>query len=140
VTPSRLTAVLVLTPQRVTQGTGNVWGAGVGLSVNADSATKRIAAAGDSIARQAALLEARARAAALDSVRRATIDSVRRALGAPPDSTALRPGAPTTPAATPATGVRPAATDSTHARRPVVPRRDSVRTDTMTVMRSTPHP
>src|SRR4051812_18641704 len=50
VTPSRVTTVLVLTAQRVTQGVGNVWGA----AVNADSATKRIAAAGDSIAKQAA--------------------------------------------------------------------------------------
>ena len=49
VTPSRVTTVLVLTAQRVTQGTGNVWGA----TVNADSATRRIAAAGDSLARQA---------------------------------------------------------------------------------------
>jgi len=56
-----------------------VWG---GAAVNADSATRRIAAAGDSIARQAAQLEAQARAAVLDSVRRATIDSVRRSLGA----------------------------------------------------------
>lgn len=80
VLPSRVNSVLVLTAQRVTQGTGNVWGA----AVNADSATKRIAAAGDSIQREAALLEEKARQAALDSVRRATIDSVRRALGAPP--------------------------------------------------------
>jgi rod shape-determining protein MreC len=42
VTPSRVTTVLVLTAQRVTQGIGNVWGA----AVNADSATKRIVAAG----------------------------------------------------------------------------------------------
>jgi rod shape-determining protein MreC len=77
VTPSRVTTVLVLTAQRVTQGVGNVWGAGV----NADSAAKRIAVAGDSIARQAAVLEAQARTAALDSMKRATIDSVKRALG-----------------------------------------------------------
>ena len=80
VTPSRVTTVLVLSAQRVTQGTGNVWGA----TVNADSATKRIAAAGDSLAKQAALLQAQARAAALDSMKRATIDSVRRSLGAAP--------------------------------------------------------
>jgi len=79
VTPSRINTVLILNAQRVTQGTGNVWG---GAAVNADSATRRIAAAGDSIARQAAALEAQARAAVLDSVRRATIDSVRRSLGA----------------------------------------------------------
>ena len=78
VTPSRVTSVLVLTAQRVTQGTGNVWGA----SVNTDSASKRIAAAGDSLAKQAAVLQAQARQAALDSMKRATIDSVRRSLGA----------------------------------------------------------
>ena len=79
VSPSRVTSVLILTAQRITQGTGNVWGA----TVNADSATRKIAAAGDSLAKQAAVLEARARMAALDSVRRATIDSVTRALGVP---------------------------------------------------------
>lgn len=80
VAPSRVNFVLILSPQRVTQGTGNVWGAGV----NADSATRRIAAAGDSLAKQAAVLQAQARAAALDSMKRATIDSVRRSLGAAP--------------------------------------------------------
>ena len=127
VAPSHITSVLVLTPQRVTQGTGNVWGA----TVNADSATKRIAAAGDSIARQAAALEAQARAAVLDSVRRATADSVRRSLGvlAPPTDTAAarreatRPGvlAPPSPA--------PVVRDS-GVRRPTVPRRDTTRPDT----------
>lgn len=111
VAPSHITSVLVLTPQRVTQGTGNVWGA----TVNADSATRRIAAAGDSVARQAAALEAQARAAVLDSVRRATADSVRRMLGAAP----LAPGADST-----------AGRDSARARRPVAPRRDTTRTDT----------
>ena len=81
VLPSRINAVVVLTAQRVTQGTGNVWGAGA--AVNADSASRRIAAAGDSVAKQAALLQAQARQAALDSMKRATIDSVRRSLGAP---------------------------------------------------------
>lgn len=75
VTPSRLTTVLVLTAQRVTQGTGNIWGA---LS-NADSATKHITAAGDSIQRMAAQLQARARAAALDSAKQAVLDSLTRA-------------------------------------------------------------
>jgi len=79
-----------LTAQRVTQGTGNVWG----TAVNGDSAARRIAAAGDSLARHAAVLEAQARKAALDSVRVATIDSVQRALGisltTPPDTAAQR--------------------------------------------------
>lgn len=145
VTPSSVTAVLILTPQRVTQGTGNIWG-GV-AAINADSATRRIVAAGDSISKQAAALEAQARLAALDSVRRATIDSVRRSLGAPPipmtaaDSAALKrgqplPGQPAQPGAAgaPAAGT-PAARDTAHARRPVAPRRDTVRTDTMRTLR-----
>ena len=78
VIPSKVNTVLVLTAQRVTQGIGNVWG---GAAVNGDSATRRIAAAGDSLARHAAQLEAEARKAALDSVRAATIDSVQRAIG-----------------------------------------------------------
>jgi rod shape-determining protein MreC len=115
VTPSRVTSVLVLIPERVTQGIGNVWGA----TVNADSATKRIAAAGDSIAKQAALLEAKARQAVLDSVKKATIDSVTRALGA---VRAVQPA--------------PVVRDTTAIRRPAVTpgvplsRRDSTRPDT----------
>lgn len=127
---SRLTSVLVLTPMRVTQGTGNVWGG----AVNADSATKRIAAAGDSVTKAAAALEERARLATLDSVRKATIDSVKRALGVPlvaPDSAGqaaqgVRSGVPagvTTPAARPAAPV--ARPDSLR------PRRDSVRRDSL---------
>jgi rod shape-determining protein MreC len=99
VTPSRVNAVLVLSAQRVTQGTGNVWGA----SLNADSATRRIAAAGDSIAKQAALLQAQARQAALDSMKRATIDSVRRSLGA-----AVIPTAADSAAAAAQRGAQPA--------------------------------
>jgi rod shape-determining protein MreC len=139
VTPSRLTSVMVLTSQRVTQGIGNVWGA----NVNADSAAKRIAAAGDSMARRAAVLESQARQAVLDSVRKATVDSVRRVLGMPAgvptaaDSAALRRGAPPGAAGTGATGgsgsvpavplVRTAPKrDTTRARR------DSIRPDTTT--------
>ncbi len=81
VSPSRVTTVLVLTAQRVTQGTGNVWSGGA--AVNGDSAAKKITAAGDSLAKQAVLLEAKARGAVLDSVRRATIDSMTKVLGIP---------------------------------------------------------
>ena len=128
VTPSRVTTVLVLTAQRVTQGTGNVWGA----TVNADSATKRIAAAGDSLVKQAALLQAQARQAALDSMKRATIDSVRRSLGAAPlpplaaDSAAARSGAQPAPTTTPAG----AHSKRRHGATRLVSRRDSTRADT----------
>ena len=83
VNPSDVTSVLVLTPQRATQGVGNIWTA----AVSTDSATKKIVAAGDSVARAAAVLAQRQRMATLDSVKRATIDSLTRALGiARPDS------------------------------------------------------
>jgi rod shape-determining protein MreC len=117
VTPSRVTSVLVLTAQRVTQGTGNIWGA----TVNADSATKRIAAAGDSLAKQAALLQAQARQAALDSMKRATIDSVRRSLGAtplPPLDSAAPGGAASAPVTRPAPRRDTTRPDSTRNPRP----------------------
>jgi rod shape-determining protein MreC len=66
VSPANLTAVMVLSPQRVSQGVGNVWAA-VG---SVDSAARRIVAAGDSLARDAARAEAAARRAAQDSARR----------------------------------------------------------------------
>jgi rod shape-determining protein MreC len=132
VTPSRLTTVLVLTAQRVTQGTGNIWGA---LS-NPDSATRHIVAAGDSITRMAAQLQARARAAALDSVRQATIDSLTRLGAITPggqaapvvrDSSLLRPRVPAQTAPRPA-APRP---DTTARRRDTTAaRRDTIRPDT----------
>ena len=134
VSPSRLTSVLVLTPERVTQGIGNVWGA----TANADSATRRIAIAGDSVARQAALLEAKARQATLDSVKRVAIDSVKRVFGIPPtpvsaaDSAALRsqPSAAAGAGSVPAPLVRDTAAKVRRPAATPVPRRDSIRPDT----------
>ncbi len=125
VTPSRLTTVLVLTAQRVTQGTGNIWGA----MSNTDSATRHIVAAGDSITRVAAQLQARARAAALDSVRQATIDSLTRA-------GAIAPGGQAAPVVRDSSQLRPRVPVQTAPRAAVprpdttVVRRDSIRPDT----------
>ena len=119
VTPARVTTVLILTAQRVTQGTGSVWGA----RVNIDSATRRIVAANDSIARHAALIEARARQATLDSVRRATIDSVRRSLGMVGVAAEADNAASRAPASTPVTPRPTVPRDTTR------PRRDSLRPD-----------
>jgi rod shape-determining protein MreC len=111
VNPAHVTSVLVLSPQRVTEGTGNVWAS----NLNVDSATRRIASAGDSVERQAALLQAQARRAALDSVKRATIDSVRRALGFAVD--------------VPRDSTRPVVRDTTRVRRDTTPgRRDTATT------------
>jgi rod shape-determining protein MreC len=130
VSPSRLTSVLVLTPDRVTQGIGNVWGA----SANVDSATRKIAVAGDSIVRETAALEAKARQATLDSLKRVTIDSVKRALGVPMNAADSAAAAANAPATARAAGAAPVVRDTTaRARRPAatpVPRRDSIRPDT----------
>lgn len=134
VSPARVTTVLILVPQRVTQGIGNVWGGSAG--VNLDSAAKHIAVSGDSIAKQAAILEARARQAVLDSVKRFAVDSVRRALGAPltaADSAAAaaRGQVPTRPVpARQLPAAPPIVRDTTRARPDSTrPRRDTLRPD-----------
>ncbi len=90
VNPAHLTSVMVLTPQRRSQGVGNIWA----NATQVQAATRTIVAAGDSLGRVAALAEASARRAAQDSGRRAgmgdslllrpdsaTLDSIRRARG-----------------------------------------------------------
>ena len=77
VNPSDVTTVMILTPQRDSQGVGNVWATTL---VN-DSVSRRIVAAGDSLARVAAARQAQDRLASLDSVRRAVTDSILRVYG-----------------------------------------------------------
>ena len=115
VKPSDVTSVLILTPQRATQGVGNIWTS----AVSTDSATKRIVAAGDSVARATAALAQRQRIATLDSAKRVAIDSVTKALGlarpdsARRDSAAKRDSVPVRRPARRDTTVRPARTDTT---------------------------
>ncbi len=91
VNPTELTSVMILTPQRATGGVASVW-ADLGA---VDSATKRIVAAGDSLARRSASAEADARRAAIDASAHVMADSVRRDSLARRDSTARAPsGAP----------------------------------------------
>src|SRR4051794_11894573 len=125
VNPAEITAVMVLTPQRGTSGLTNVW-AEVGA---VDSATRRIAVAGDSLARQAASAEAAARRAAIDSTARANgLPVVRDSNAARADSVAgVIPGAPVIPGAAAA---RARDTTAAGTRRP--PRADSGRRDTAT--------
>lgn len=100
--PADVYAVMILKPDRASAGVDNVWAVGA----IADSSVRKVVAAGDSLARTAALAEASARQAVQDSVTR---DSLRRA-GVPEQSI-----------------VQP---DSVaRARRPIL-RRDSVRVDT----------
>jgi rod shape-determining protein MreC len=81
VNPAQITSVMVLTPKRVAEGVGNIWS----NAARVQAALRNIVAAGDSLSRQAALAEAAARRAALDSGRRTggVGDSLR------PDTTAL---------------------------------------------------
>jgi rod shape-determining protein MreC len=118
VNPAEVSAVMVLTPQRATSGLTNVW-AEIGA---VDTATKRIVAAGDSLARQAASAEAAARRAAIDSAARVYRDSAGRDSASLADSIArVVPGAPVIPRSTPA-AARPAPAAGA--------RRDSARRDT----------
>ena len=100
--PADVYAVMILRPDRASAGVDNVWAVGT----IADSSVRKVVAAGDSLARTAALAEATARQAVQDSITR---DSLRRA------------GVPEQSIVPPDSVVR--------ARRPIL-RRDSVRVDT----------
>ena len=78
VNPAHLSSVMILTAQRRSQGVGNIWAG----ATQVQAATRQIVAGGDSLAREAAMAEAAARRAAMDSARRGggiSTDSLRRA-------------------------------------------------------------
>ena len=87
VNPTELTSVMILTPKRATTGVASVW-ADLGA---VDSATKRIVAAGDSLARRSASAEADARRAAIEASAHALADSTRRDSLSRRDSTSRAP-------------------------------------------------
>jgi rod shape-determining protein MreC len=101
--PADVYSVMILRPERVSRGVDGVWAVGEA----SDSTVHKIVAAGDSLARSAALAEARARQAARDSALR---DSL-RAAGVNPNVTPVNPAPvappparvnpPTSPPATP---------------------------------------
>lgn len=116
VNPSNLTSVLILTPQRSSQGVGNIWTSAVSI----DSATRSIMRGGDSLALAAADLADRQRRATLDSAKRVAVDSVLRAAGiARPDTTR------------PDTAGRGVATTPPLTRRRLPPRDTTARVDTI---------
>lgn len=135
VNPAQITSVMVLTPKRVAEGVGNIWS----NAAKVQAAMRNIVAAGDSLARQAALAETAARRAALDSARRAGVgDSLR------PDTTALdttmirragittpRPRRRDTAAMRDSLGLDSAARRDSTRRRDTTTRRDTVRRDTV---------
>jgi rod shape-determining protein MreC len=77
VLPADINSVMILRAERIAAGVENVWQFGTPT----DSALRAILATGDSIAKSAALAEAAARRAVIDSLR---VDSVRRAGGGIP--------------------------------------------------------
>jgi rod shape-determining protein MreC len=125
VSPAHLTSVMILTPQRGSQGVGNIW-ADVAKT---QSATRTIVASGDSLARELAMAEAASRRQALDSLRRAGFgDSLRPRVDTAADSLAARPRPRAAAPRRADTGAAAALRDSV--RRDSI-RRDSVRRDTV---------
>jgi len=117
VNPAHVTSVMVLTPQRGSQGVGNIWA----NAAASQAAIRTIIASGDSLARQAALAEAAARRAALDSSRRAGFGDSLRADTARVDTALVRRQGIVTPRTTPRIR-RDTTADTT--------RRDTTRRDT----------
>ncbi|HEY1953649.1 MAG TPA: rod shape-determining protein MreC [Gemmatimonadaceae bacterium] len=124
VNPADAYQVMILRRDRLAKGFDGVWE----NTAQVDQAAQRIVVSGDSAAKAAALAEAAARRAVLDSVARSNGSP---ALGAT-DTGAVRTAAPAAAAPRPAPR-RPAPVDTT--RRQTTPtdtiRRDSVRTDTI---------
>jgi rod shape-determining protein MreC len=142
VNPAHVTSVMILTTRRASQGVGNIW-----ADAAVESAMRAVVAAGDSLGREAAMMEAAARRRAQDSLRRAGFgDSIRvdttrlDSLGRPRgDTAAVRP-APRPAAPRP---VVPAPRRDTPVVRDTVRRdtlRDTVRRDTLPTRRDTLRP
>ena len=121
--PAFVTSVMVLTPKRTAQGVGNIWAD----AAQVQTALRTIVAAGDSLARQAALAETAARRAAFDSVRRAGIGDSLRTDTARLDTSLVRRQGIATPRPAPRPRLDSAARDSI---RRDSTRRDSTRRDT----------
>lgn len=125
VNPTNVTSVMILTPKRGAEGVGNIWA----NAAQVQSALRTIVAAGDSLAREAALAEAAARRNALDSLRRAGVgDSLRVDTATRDTSLVRRQGiAPVRPRRVDTTTARDTVTrDTTRPRRDTSARRDSV--------------
>lgn len=109
VNPAHLTSVMILTPQRRSQGVGNIWAS----ATQTQQATRQIVAGGDSIARETAMAEAAARRAAMDSVRRAGVGDSLRLAPDPADTLQRRRQGVTVPRPRPDTARRDTARDTT---------------------------
>ena len=124
VNPADVYSVMILRRDRLAKGFDGVWES----VAQVEQAAQRIVVSGDSAAKAAALAEAAAR--------RAVLDSMARANGAPPLGATDSTGAPRVVPPRPAPERRPVAVDTANrVRRDTTPRdtirRDSVRTDTI---------
>jgi rod shape-determining protein MreC len=129
VNPADAYSVMILRRDRLAKGFDGVWES----AAQVDQAAQRILVSGDSAAKAAALAEAAARRAVLDSVARSNGGA---ALGANPADTSAAARAARAAATRPAPERRPAAVDTNgRVRRDTALRdtirRDSVRTDTI---------
>ena len=134
VSPSDVNSVMILRPDRVAEGVEGVWQQGGPT----EAALRAILAAGDSLARAAAMQEAAARRAAIASMR---TDSVRAAGGetttpavqqqpqprpqTPPQTTQPQPTQPVTPPTTEPQAPPPQRDSVVRLGPPVSPRRDT---------------
>jgi hypothetical protein len=131
VNPNYVSSVMIMTPDRRSQGVGNIW-SDEAQSRAAEAATRAIVSAGDSVTRADAIPEAAARRAAFDSTRRASVgDSLRPAVDSLADSLRQQPRrpAPAVPAVPAAPRPDPPAPRDTI--RPDTIRPDTIRPDTI---------
>jgi rod shape-determining protein MreC len=125
VSPADVGAVMILRSDRTTKGFENVWSS----VATANAAAERIVVSGDSAAKSAALAEAAARRAAVDTMRRDSTAGGQVPGGLPPELM------PDTVARAPAAAPKPvdsvAAAAAARARRRAAARQDSIRRDSI---------
>ena len=124
VNPAHVSSVMIMTPDRRSQGVGNIW-ADEAQERSTQAATRAIVTAGDSVTRALASRAAAARRAAADSTRRASVgDSLQPLVDTTGDTTAPPPR----PVPRPAVQTPPVPAVQT----PPAPR-DTIRPDTSAV-------
>ena len=131
VNPNYVSSVMIMTPDRRSQGVGNIW-SDEAQSRATEAATRAIVSAGDSVTRADAIREAAARRATFDSTRRASVgDSLRPAVDSLADSLRQQPRRPAAAPAAPAPAPRPDPPAARDTIRPDTIRPDTIRPDTM---------
>src|SRR5512140_894910 len=136
VSPADVGAVMILRSDRTSKGFDNVWSS----VAEANAAAERIVVSGDSAAKSAALAEAAARRAALDTLRRDSTGVPQIPGGLPPelmpDTVSKAAPAPARPVDSAAAAAAAAARRRAAAARCDSIRRDSIQRDSSGVLRS----